>query len=135
MTELTQDWHALDAEKTLNILKSNGEAGLTAEEAKKRLDVYGANELKEKEPPTFLERLWGQLKDFVVMILLVSAVVSALLGDYIEAVVIMSIVVLNTAIGVIQESRAEEALAALKKMAAPEAHVIAGWSPCFGPGT
>ena len=126
MTDLTQDWHALDAEKSLNILESNGDAGLTAEEAIKRLDVYGANELKEKEPPTFLERLWGQLRDFVVMILLVSAVVSALLGDYIEAAVIMSIVVLNTAIGVIQESRAEEALAALKKMAAPEAHVLRG---------
>ena len=51
MTDLTQDWHALDAEKALNILESDGDAGLTAEEAKKRLDVYGANELQEKPPP------------------------------------------------------------------------------------
>ncbi|MDF1516055.1 MAG: HAD-IC family P-type ATPase, partial [Anaerolineae bacterium] len=126
MIDLNQDWHALDAKKSLNILESDGQAGLTAEEAKRRLGAYGANELQEKPPPTFLERLWGQLKDFVVMILLVSAVVSALLGDYIEAIAIMAIVVLNTAIGVIQESRAEEALAALKKMAAPEAHVTRG---------
>ncbi len=126
MIDLTQDWHAINADKALNILESDDDAGLTAEEAKKRLDVYGANELQEKAPPTFLERLWAQLKDFVVMILLVSAVVSALLGDYIEAIAIMSIVVLNTAIGVIQESKAEQALAALKKMAAPEAHVLRG---------
>ena len=76
MTDLTQDWHALDAEKSLNILDSDGDAGLSAEEAKKRIDVYGANELKEKDPPTFLERLWAQLRDFVVMILLVSAIIS-----------------------------------------------------------
>jgi Ca2+-transporting ATPase len=124
MIDLAQDWHALDTEDALKILESDGEVGLTAEEAKKRLGVYGANELQEEPPPTFLERLWGQLKDFVVMILLVSAVISALLGDWIEAAAIMSIVVLNTAIGVIQESRAEEALAALKRMAAPESHVI-----------
>ncbi len=80
--------------------------------------------LRKSSPPTFWERSWNQLTDFVVIILLVAAVVSSLLGDWIEAAVIMAIVVLNSAIGVIQESKAEEALAALKKMAAPDAQVI-----------
>jgi Ca2+-transporting ATPase len=126
MTDQNREWHALSADKATQILETDAEAGLKEAEAKSRLEVYGFNELEEKPPPTFLERLWAQLKDFVVMILLVSAVISALLGDWIEAGAILAIVVLNSAIGVIQESKAEEALAALKKMAAPDAHVIRG---------
>ena len=124
MSELDEKWHALSADVALQKLGSDAREGLTAEEAKKRLETYGYNELQEKAPPTFLERLWGQIKDFVVMILIVSAIVSFILGDYIESAAIVAIVILNTAIGIIQESKAEEALAALKKMAAPEAHII-----------
>ncbi len=124
MTEQNRDWHALSADEATQILETDAEAGLKAAEAESRIEVYGYNELEEKPPPTFLDRLWAQLKDFVVMILLVSAVISALLGDWIEAGAILAIVVLNSAIGVIQESKAEEALAALKKMAAPDAHVL-----------
>jgi P-type Ca2+ transporter type 2C len=124
MAHQTKNWHALGVQEALETLQVDGQAGLTAAQAKHRLDEYGPNELTEKPPPTFLERLWNQLTDFVVIILLVAAIVSALLGDYIEAAAIMAIVVLNSAIGVIQESKAEEALAALKKMAAPDAQVI-----------
>ena len=124
MNEKTKVWHALSAEAALQALKSDGKAGLSAQEIKQRVETYGYNELEEKAPPTFLERLWDQIRDFVVMILIVAAIVSFFLGDYIESAAIIAIVVLNTAIGIIQESKAEEALAALKKMAAPEAHVI-----------
>ncbi|HHE71062.1 MAG TPA: ATPase, partial [Chloroflexi bacterium] len=124
MSDQSKQWHALSIEEVLRILKTDPQTGLTSEEAKRRLDEYGPNELQEKPPPTFWERLWNQLTDFVVLILLVSAVISVLLGDWIEAAAIMAIVVLNATIGVVQESKAEEALAALKKMAAPEAHVI-----------
>ncbi len=124
MNEKTHVWHALDVEQTVERLNSSVSAGLTSEDAKKRLADYGPNELIEKAPPTFWMRLLAQLRGFVVIILLVAAVVSALLGDWIEATAIMAIVVLNSAIGVIQESKAEEALAALKKMAAPDAQVI-----------
>ena len=64
------------------------------------------------------------MSDFVVILLLVAAVISALLGDYIEAAAIMAIVILNTIMGVVQEGKAEEALAALKKMSAPEVSVL-----------
>ncbi len=124
MSNLEEKWHALSAEETVQKLESDARAGLTTEQAQKRIEQYGYNELKEKEPPTFLERLWDQIKDFVVMILIVAAIISFFLGDYIESAAIIAIVILNTAVGIIQESKAEEALAALKKMAAPEAHII-----------
>ena len=66
----------------------------------------------------------AQLNNFVIILLIVAAVISALLGDWVEAGAILLIVVLNAVLGVVQESRAEQALAALKKMASPEAHVL-----------
>ncbi len=117
-------WHALDTDAVLKILQTDAQQGLTTEEAQRRLSRYGYNELQEKPPVSFWSLLWEQLTGFVVIILLVAAAISMAMGDWIEASVILLIVVLNAAIGVIQESRAEAALDALKKMAAPEAHVI-----------
>jgi len=117
-------WHSLSAQETVERLNTHTMTGLTSQEAASRLQEYGHNELREAPRPTFWDRLLNQLKDFLVMILIVASVVSLLLGDYIEAAAIMTIVVLNAALGVVQESRAEEALAALKKMTAPEAQVV-----------
>jgi P-type Ca2+ transporter type 2C len=118
-----QEWHALKPEEVLSHLKVEGN-GLTSEEAKKRLEQYGPNQLREAPRPGFLEMLWEQLNNFVVILLIVASVISALLGDYVEAAAIMAIVVLNSILGIIQERRAEEALAALKKLAAPDAQVM-----------
>jgi Ca2+-transporting ATPase len=107
-------------------LESFADSGLSVEEAAKRLEQYGPNELREAPPITFWQMLWGQLNNFVVMMLIVAAIISAVLGDQIEAIAIMAIVILNAALGVVQETRAEQALAALRKLAAPEAHVIRG---------
>jgi len=118
-----QEWHALRAEEVLVHLKVQ-DHGLSSEEAKKRIEHYGPNQLKEASRPTFLQTLWEQLNNFVVILLIVASVVSALLGDYVEAAAIMAIVVLNAVLGIVQERRAEEALAALKKLAAPDAQVM-----------
>jgi len=118
-----QEWHALEAKEVLSHLKVQ-DNGLTSEEAKKRLEHYGPNQLEEAPRPTFLQMLWEQLNNFVVILLIIASIISALLGDYIEASAIMAIVVLNAVLGIVQERRAEEALAALKKLAAPDAQVI-----------
>ena len=118
-----QEWHALETTEVLNYLQVQDD-GLTSEEAKSRLAHYGPNQLREAPRTTFLQMLWEQLNNFVVILLIVASVISALLGDYVEASAIMAIVVLNAVLGIVQERRAEEALAALKKLAAPDAQVM-----------
>jgi P-type Ca2+ transporter type 2C len=120
---LALHWHSLELEDVHARLEAPAR-GLTTEEVNKRLEKYGPNELKEKPRPTFFQLVLAQLNNFIVILLIVASVISALLGDWIEAAVIMLIVVLNAILGVVQESRAEEALAALKKMAAPESQVL-----------
>jgi len=117
------EWHALGAEEVLRNLEVQ-DKGLTTAEGKKRLEHYGPNQLREAPRPSFLQTLWEQLNNFVVILLIVASVISALLGDYVEASAIMAIVVLNSVLGIVQERRAEEALAALKKLAAPDAQVL-----------
>jgi P-type Ca2+ transporter type 2C len=117
------DWHTLRPEQVLKHFEVQ-DNGLTTDEAKRRLGQYGPNQLKESPRPSFLQMLWEQLNNFVVILLIVASVISALLGDYVEAAAIMAIVVLNSVLGIVQERRAEEALAALKKLAAPDAQVI-----------
>jgi Ca2+-transporting ATPase len=89
-----------------------------------RLASEGPNELAEAPKPLFWKKLLDQFTSFLVIILILAAVVSAVVGEFVEAVAIMAIVLLNAALGVIQERRAEEALAALQKLAAPEAQAI-----------
>ncbi len=117
-------WHSLSVEEAIRQLNTHLHQGLTQAEVEERRAVFGFNELQESPRPTFWHRLWSQLNDFLVLILIVASVISLLLGDYTEAAAIMSIVILNTVLGVVQEARAEEALVALKKMTAPEAEVI-----------
>ena len=117
-------WHAMSTEDVLQKLDTRQKLGLTQEEASQRLQRYGRNELKEKPRPSFLKMVFDQLNNFVIILLIVASIVSAVLQDYVEAAAILLIVVLNAVLGVIQESRAEEALAALKKLASPEAQVL-----------
>jgi Ca2+-transporting ATPase len=117
-------WHGLTIEETLDQLETSVTVGLSLDEASARLVTYGPNELKEAPRPTFWARLLDQFRNFLIIILIVASVISLLLGDYVEAAAIMAIVILNAVLGVIQESRAEEALAALRKMTAPESRVM-----------
>jgi Ca2+-transporting ATPase len=116
--------HAKSIDNLIHELETHLEKGLTAEQAKERLQKYGPNELQEKPRPGFLTMLLAQFNNFLVIILIVAAAVSILLGEYVDAIAILVIVALNAIVGVIQESKAEAALAALKKMSAPNAQVI-----------
>ncbi len=100
------------------------EKGISNEQYGKLIEKYGYNEFKEKESKSFLERFIEQFKDFLVIILVIAAVISGVVGEVADTVIILAIVILNALLGVIQESKAEESLKALKKMSAPIAHVI-----------
>lgn len=117
-------WHALTQDEVLERLQTPLPSGLSSPEVELRQKEFGLNQLAEAARPGFLAKLLDQLKGFVVILLIVASIISAVLGDYIEAAAIMAIVVLNAILGVVQESRAEQALAALKKLAAPEAQVL-----------
>ncbi|MBS1250050.1 MAG: Calcium-transporting ATPase 1 [Chloroflexi bacterium] len=119
-------WYTFSVEKVLEHFDVSREEGLSQEEAEHRSELYGRNELAEAPPTTIWEMLKEQFANFVVILLLVAALISALLGDWIEASAIMAIVILNAILGIVQERRAEEALAALKKLAAPDANVLRG---------
>ena len=117
-------WHAISPEDVLKHLETPLQTGLSDAEVHLRQEKYGSNRLIEAPHATFLKMVIDQLKNFVVILLIVASIVSAVLGEYLEGAAIMAIVVLNAVLGVIQEQRAEEALAALKKLAAPEAQVM-----------
>ena len=117
-------WHALEAEDTLSQFATPAESGLSSAEATKRLNIYGPNQLAEAPPTTIWQMLWDQFNNFVVILLIVAAIISALLGDYVESGAIIAIVILNAVLGIVQERRAEQALAALQELAAPEANII-----------
>ncbi len=122
--DISFSWHSLDAMDVLDKLVSSINTGLSSQEVEERLLKHGSNQLTEAPRPTFLMMVLDQLKSFVVLLLIGASIISAILGEWIDASAIIAIVILNTVMGVIQESRAEEALAALKKMAAPEAQVL-----------
>ncbi len=122
--DLNVSWHSISTDETLSHLGSHLELGLSSEEAEKRLQKFGLNQLEESKRTTFLQMVIAQLNNFVVILLLVAALISAILGEWVDASAILGIVLLNTVMGVVQENRAEQALAALKKLAAPDAHVL-----------
>jgi Ca2+-transporting ATPase len=123
---LEQAWHHTSIEQTCAEFRVDPAIGLDEGEAQARLAQYGKNVLQEQPRPGFLGRLLNQFKNVIVLLLIGASLVSALLGEWYEAGAIILIVILNALLGVIQEGRAEQALAALKKLAAPEAHLLRG---------
>ena len=121
----SEPWHALSPAEVLEHLKVH-ENGITEAEAAARMTQYGPNQLTEASRPGFLQLLWDQFNNFIVILLIVASIISALLGEWVDASAIMAIVLINAILGIVQERRAEEALAALKKLAAPEARVLRG---------
>lgn len=116
-------WHQKEIKDIFEELDSSL-SGLSSPEAKKRLEEYGPNELKEKKKKTAFMMLLDQFRDFMILVLIAAAVISGIIGEPSDTIAIAVIVVLNAVIGFIQEYRAEKAMAALKKMSEPTATVI-----------
>ncbi len=116
-------WHQLDPKMAAEALQTSA-AGLTAEEAGRRLVQYGPNALTEKGRKSVAMMLLDQFKDFMILVLIAAAVIAGVIGEPEDTVAIAVIVVLNAVLGFVQEYRAEKAMAALKKLAAPSATVI-----------
>jgi len=120
---MDRNWHQMSIDEVFTVLGST-DRGLKSEEACRRIGIYGPNALREeKKEPAWL-RFLGQFKDFLVLILLASTVISFLVGETKDAVVILVIVVLNATLGFIQERKAEKAMEALRRMASLKALVI-----------
>ena len=125
------DWHNVTCAQTASELKTDMTSGLSSSEAKKRLEHYGKNILRSSGHQSVIVKFFSQFADFMVLILLAAAGISfftSLTGDgnFTEPVMILLIVILNAAVGTVQECRAEKAIDALKKLSSPHARVIRG---------
>ena len=121
-------WHQKDITSVFEELHSSVH-GLSLEEAQKRLEQYGPNELTEKRKKSPFMMFLDQFRDFMILVLIAAAIISGFIGEPSDTIAIIVILVLNAVIGFIQEYRAEKAMAALKKMAAPSATVIRNGTP------
>ena len=125
------NYHDKSRDEVILALMTDEKNGLSSDEAKKRLEKYGENKLREKKKKSTLARFADQFKDVMILILIAAAVVSFTMicieknwGEIFEPALILIIVILNAVIGVYQEGKAEKALDALKSMSAPHARVI-----------
>lgn len=113
-------WYELRGDQVEEQTSTNLMDGLTEQEVKKRLETFGYNQLQEKKKKPALLLFLAQFKDFMVLVLIGATIISALLGEYVDAIAVMAIVILNGVLGFFQEARAEKSLQALKELAAPQ---------------
>lgn len=122
-------WHSSSVEEIAKNLKTNINIGLSDDEAQKRFDRYGPNNLKEKKKESIFVKFIKQFNDFMIITLIIAAIISAVVSklngeaDYIDSIIIVAIVIFNAIMGLVQEQKAEKSLEALKKMSAPNAKV------------
>ncbi|MBD2344774.1 cation-translocating P-type ATPase [Anabaena subtropica] len=140
LPESSTTWHSLEVDKALGLLNSNADGGLTIEEVEQRLQKYGPNELEEHGGRSTWEILLDQFKNIMLLMLIAVAFISGSLDffswqagelkpgeiPFKDTIAILAIVILNGVLGYVQETRAEQALAALKKLASPSVRVIRG---------
>lgn len=120
MWGVVMKWYEREIKEIEQMTRSHFSHGLTEEEAKKRLKQFGYNKLDEGEKVPAIFLFLAQFKDFMVIVLLAATLISGLLGEYIDAITIILIVLLNGILGFIQERKAEKSLAALKELSAPQ---------------
>ncbi|NLC87245.1 MAG: calcium-translocating P-type ATPase, PMCA-type [Clostridiaceae bacterium] len=122
-------WHTKTIQEIENTLKTNLKEGINDQEAKKRLESFGKNKLNNKKKENIFIKFIKQFNDFMIIILIIAAIISAIVSkyngsnDYMDSIIIIAIVIFNSIIGLIQETKAEKSLEALKKMTAPLAKV------------
>ncbi|PWA13452.1 calcium-translocating P-type ATPase, SERCA-type [Pueribacillus theae] len=118
------NWFGKEVDEIEKELNSNIQKGLTSKQAAKKLEKHGLNQLDEPERKSALLIFLSQFKDFLIVVLLAATLISGLLGEYIDAIAIILIVLLNGVLGFVQERKAEKSLQALKQLTAPKTKVL-----------
>lgn len=118
------NYHEMNERQVEEALNTDFSAGLSDEDVGKRVKQFGLNELEEGEKQSALLLFFNQFKDFMVLVLLAATLISGLLGEYIDAIAIIAIIILNSFLGFYQERRAEKSLSALKELSQPQVQVL-----------
>ncbi|MEL1134406.1 cation-translocating P-type ATPase [Desulfitobacterium sp. THU1] len=113
-------WFSKPQEGVLRELNVNPRTGLSTQEVQARLEQYGANKLKGKPKTSLISLFFAQMKDMLIYVLLVAAIITLFIGEYVDAIIILLVVLLNAAIGVFQEFKAEKAIEALQQLTTPK---------------
>lgn len=116
-------WFSKSQQEVLKELNVDPSTGLTNEEAKTRLDKYGRNKLKGKPKKSLLSIFFAQLQDMLIYVLLGASLITLVIGEYVDAIIIILVILINAVIGVIQEYKAEKAIEALQQMTTPKSLV------------
>jgi P-type Ca2+ transporter type 2C len=117
-------FHEMEIKQVEEVLDTDFSSGLSPDAVKKRIAQHGYNELEEGEKQSALLLFFSQFKDFMVLVLLAATLISGLLGEYIDAIAIIAIVIINGFLGFFQERKAEKSLQALKELSAPQVSVL-----------
>ena len=117
------NWHLLPLSEITQLLNTTS-SGLDEVTATNRLCEHGKNQIEDTKKKTILQMILCQLSDFMILILIAAAIISGIIGDVTDTIIILSIIIMNAAVGFIQEYRAEKAMEALKNMAANHARIL-----------
>lgn len=118
------DWHTLSKEQALQVLKTDDKRGVAEKEAKDRLATFGPNSIREEQRRSAVTIFAKQFKEPLILILIAATVISGFVGDLVDAIVIVAIIILATIVGFVQEYKSEKAIEALKQMTAATCRVV-----------
>src|SRR5690606_32393128 len=116
-------FHAQSIDESIETLQTNISSGLSEDEAQQRLSTYGPNQLKTQHRKSIFQLFMAQLQDALIYVLFAAVVITMFMGEYLDGIIILIVILINATLGVIQEIRAGNAIEALRKMASPKALV------------